>query len=117
MPGGAPGDRRGSVPPITRCRLACFSAAWRFCRSCLETASCTGIGGRCDVADESDGVAHGPASVRCHRRVWVGLIHDSAPAEESPLGIRLAEFLALGARGIARARLSRRHPATETAKA
>ena len=47
----------------------------------------------------------------------VGLIHDSAPAEESPLGIRLAEFLSLGARGIARARLSRRHPATETAKA
>src|ERR1700674_3220351 len=92
----APGNPRASHSATTRCRLACFSAAWRSCRSCLETASCTGIGGRCDAADESDGVAHGPASVRCHRLLRGGLIRDSAPAEEFPLAIRIAEFLSLG---------------------
>ena len=77
-------------------------AVWRVSRqhgavgpSCLETASCTGIGGRCEPADESDsesdGVAHGPLLFAAVAAFGLGLFADSAPAEESRAGARIAE--------------------------
>src|SRR5580658_10819342 len=120
-PGGAPGIRHVLRSAITRCRLACFLARWGRCRSCLETASCTGIGGRCEPAaesaDDSDDIAHGHASPRGRGSFRVGTICDPPHAEESRPGIRIAELLSIGGRGIARARLSRRHSTTEAAKA
>ena len=65
---------------------------------------------------ESHDTAHGPASRRSHRSFRVGLIPDPAPAEESLSGIRIAESSSVGGGGVARARLSRRHSATEAAE-
>src|ERR1700676_2844555 len=114
------GSEHGNQPAwrfaITRCDLASFWAPWRFCLSFSETGSCTGIGGRCEPADESACVACRPALFRSYGGFRLEPVPDAPAPEKSCLRRGLAELRSSGCRGPAGTRLSLGHPAIEAAK-
>src|ERR1700688_1722156 len=114
------GSEHGNRPDwrcdITKCRSASFWAPWRFCLSFSETGSCTGIGGRCEPADEPACAPRRPAPFRSHGGFRLEPVPDAPAPEKSCLRRGLAELRSSGCRGPAGTRLSLGHPAIEAAK-